>query len=183
MGLDMRTASHLALLLQGIIINPFFNQSVPLPSAELIIHYDKFKDLTSVLLTAMPIEEKELNFIALSVHTICYGEGTKKPITSGLSIVISCDEESCKEIGSQELILLVNDERLRMGKMETGRKEKYGNRIAQQLNLETGWLTLRRIARAQSVRGQIGNREFTLTASNLEWLRKFDSKIENKQSL
>lgn len=148
------------------------------------LYYFGADNLTVVILNPVLLSGRNLNKLELDASATFDG---KTPTVEPRSVGIGFRSISKKvwfEV-NQELILMLDGERLPLGAMKRVRKacaktppSGYGcSQWDEKLDINISYQLFSRIIKAREVSGEVGGRKFLLKDSDLEMLREFDKRI------
>jgi hypothetical protein len=136
--------------------------------------YDKFKDETNITVV-IQLSETSIENLSLTLGTSFSGKKPPSAPKDIISFFLSVNTRKQYSI-SHSWIILADEERIKLGDGEyqgTGSSTKAAEVIFYSMSPEN----LRKIANAKKVEIQLGNKEFTLTESQVKNLKDFYERV------
>lgn len=141
------------------------------PGDSYTVSYDRFKDVTIVTLKSVQLSGTLTR--GLSMRVGCTHEGKAPAPATDCSIAVFSAASELQYRNEPEMIFLVNDERVRVGKMISARREYESGMFLETLFVPASLSLIKKISTAMSVEGQVGSVEFKLTLAQQSTLKEF----------
>jgi hypothetical protein len=139
--------------------------------------YDKFKDTTTVTSPTMQLFGTLTNGLQLKLIGVYEGQKPTQPKETGIMLFSVADERQFRD--DTELIFLINDERLKLGKMQIAMRDYKSGRYMEGLYLAVTLETIKRLADGKTVEAKVGSKEFRITAGQQDILKAFIRRFDN----
>lgn len=171
-----------ALLLATASASP---QTSSDPAPQVVAHYDRFKDETSVgVSTSLEGQTVEIPFAHMQEFLIMLAGVTHRgrlltAVPARVRLAFQSQARSWRFAEGNELLSIIDGERINFGKMSYSRQDLGAGRV-ETLRLDVPTRTFMKLARATTVELRIGRKEVLLSRAQLAALAALADRISGK---